>query len=164
MTIYSKEIGILSTNDKHKIRIFLDSSFLTVKLADFAETHGVSVLTARRWSRGQQSPPLAVLRYSAVVYFGVFPWPKWSQFRIVDGISSENTRGWLLTHDQIKRSWTPAQLIGTCYGLDSAVALQDEIRTLQATVTALSTRQPPPRPCAEIIPFEPYLNRSHSNE
>lgn len=49
---------------------------------DLASSLGVSVRTARRWIRGEQTMPAAARRLAEILFLGVLPWPEWRGFAV----------------------------------------------------------------------------------
>ena len=120
-----------------------------VAMDDAAALAGVARQTLVRWCDGTQRPPGSALRLFQVVYLGVMPWLSWDPFRMIPGSDGRH----IMIHDQIRQHWTPERILMIAHGYDRAAELERTLATLRATVTALSTRQPPPIPCAEIIHF-----------
>lgn len=145
-------------NDQVKIKRGIRQHVTEISHA--AAIAGTSTRTVTRWIEGSHKPPESVLRLFSVVFFGVMPWPEWQPFTMHYGLDNENRRRWLMCHDDIRQFWTPERLIMLAYGYDKAQELEKQRDTLQACVTALSTREAPPIPCAEIIPIEHYVKKS----
>lgn len=132
------------------------------RLDDAATLAGVSCQTLARWCDGTQRPAVAALRLFRVAYLGWMPWPEWEPFRMMHGHDQDHRLRWLVTHAQVAQWWTPERLLMISHGFDAAQAWRERAELLQATVTALSTRQPPPLPCAEIIPIAHFLQAKKS--
>lgn len=130
----------------------------SVRMDDAAALAGVSRQTLARWVAGTQAAPLAAVRLFQVAYLGLLPWHGWERFRMhrqPDGSQR-------LHHGEILQHWTPERVVMIAYGYDRAADLQRTVDTLRATVNALSTRQAPPLPCAEIIPISHYMQAKKS--
>ena len=129
-----------------------------VDYAGAARLAGVSPRTLERWCNGSQAAPPSALALFRVAYLGWMPWPEWAPFRLSYGLDNTGAARWLITHDN-GLWWTPERLLMIGHGYDAADDLRREIATLRATVNALTTRQAPPIPCAEIIPG-PWTKKS----
>lgn len=139
----------------------------TVRMDTAADALGVSRQTLGRWVDGSQNAPTAALRLLQVLYLGHMPWDGWEAFRLAERPDQEHRHRWVIVHDEIRQEWPPERLALVAYGYDAADAMrrqmerqaqayQARIDLLQASVTALSTRQAPPIPCAEIIRLNDY--------
>lgn len=165
MTIPFNDHVILSCFHNGKtpyLKISTGTRSNVTRLDDAAALAGVSRQTLARWCDGTQRPALAALRLFQVAYLGLMPWPEWAPFRMAHGRDQDNRQRWLITHDQVAQHWTPERVLMIGYGYDAAAELRRQRDLLQATVTALSTRQPPPLPCAEIIPLSHFQQAKKS--
>lgn len=129
-----------------------------MKADDAAALVGVSRQTLHGWAEGSHKPPESALRLFCIVALGLVPWPGFEAVRALCVKDRDGVSHWGL----ISRQWpkrihlTPQALAYWAAGHDQAQGMHNEIRMLRATVNALSTRQKPPIPCAEIIPIEHY--------
>ena len=162
MSIHSIELPKLSLFHNGRtphLSIFTDRQRYTCPLDDAAALAGVSRQTLTRWIDRRQTPPLSALRLFSVVYLGNLPWQGWQDFRIAPGRDQDNALRHLLTHADFRQFWTPERVLMIGHGYDRADELERTVATLRATINALTTRQPPPLPCAEIIPG-PWAKKS----
>lgn len=147
---------ILSRYHNNQLKIKHGRRHHITEISTAADLAGVKPRTVGRWIDGTQAPPESALRLFAVAFFGVMPWPEWEPFTMTYGRDNHGRLRWLITHNEIMQFWTPERLALLAHGYDRAQELKRERDTLQACVTALSTREDPPIPCAEIINLEPH--------
>ena len=122
---------------------------------DAAALAGVCPRTLERWCNGSRGAPPSALALFRIVYLGYLPWPEWTPFRATHSHDNNGARRWLITHTD--GLWfTPERFLMVAHWYDHAAELERTIATLRATITALTTRQPTPIPCAEIIPLKFY--------
>lgn len=134
----------------------------TEKAEVIASLCGVSRRTLARWCDGSQAMPLSANRLIQVHLFGVMPWSGWQSCRVKLGRNQQDSPEWMIVSHQwpSRFHFTPGVLNMFAAGMDDSLsrinALKDEVDRLRETVNALSTRKPPPLPCAEIVPFSHY--------
>lgn len=150
------------------LRITDSSTDVSERLhADYAaEICGVSRRTISRWCDGTQEPPLSALRLLKILVFGDMPWEHWDHCQVKQRRDQWDNLQWMIvSHQWAPRfHFTPGTLNYFAAGMDQTASLQREIDTLRETVNALTTRQAPPLPCAEIIPLKHYQNRKDNNQ
>lgn len=150
-SIKSIKLRIFHTGKRPFLLISLGDLQATTAADDAAALAGVNRQTLSRWADDKHHAPASALRLFAIVYLGLMPWPGFEKIRV----SRHQERAGMVSQEWPARCYMePWRLNYFASGLDESLHLKNEISTLRATVTALSTRQPPPIPCAEIIPFE----------
>lgn len=164
MTMFSKESISLSCIHNGKTPFLKISDTLQTQILPMdtaAGALGVSRQTLARWCEGTQKAPTASLRLLQVLYLGYMPWPEWNDFRMVERPAAKHGHRWLMVHPDFREFWTRERLMMMALSYDAAAEVrremerqvqqyQERVDLLQATVTALSTKQPPPLPCAQI--------------
>lgn len=158
----SVKLSRFHTGRHHFLKITHGHLFEAVPFNAAADLAGVSPRTLERWCNGTQAPPVSALQLYRAAYLGWMPWEGWEDFRMARGLDNNGTLRRLLTHNLCTNWWAPERLFLQAYDYNRAQDLQRTVDALQATITALSTRQPPPIPCAEIIPLAPYLQTKKS--
>lgn len=160
MPTWFNETAILSLNHNRQLVIKHGQRQTTTTIQHAADVAGTTVRTVTRWADGTTQAPEAALRLFSIVFFGVMPWEAWEAFRMVHGRDNHNRLRWLICHNEIQQFWTPERLLMIAHGYDLAAELRRDRDVLQECVTALSTRQAPPKPCAEIIHLEHYAKKN----
>lgn len=153
ISIKSIKLRIYHSGKRPFITISHGDLQATTSADEAAQLAGVNRQTLSRWADDKHRAPASALHLFAIVYLGLMPWPGFERIRI----SRFQDRTGMISQDWPARCYMePWRLNYFACGLDDSQHLKNEITKLRATVTALSTRQPPPLPCAEIIPLAYY--------
>lgn len=159
-SIKSIKLRIFHTGKRPFLSISHGELQASVPADEAATLVGVNRQTLSRWAHDKHRAPVSALHLFAIVYLGLMPWPGFENIRV---------KRFQEHYGMVSDVW-PARVFIESWRLDYLASdlddtqhLKREILMLRATVTALSTRQPPPIPCAEIIQLNHYQEKTPHN-